>query len=569
MALKNDENPNTPTGGYQLSRRALLKWGGLAMGTVAFPSILAACSATEPSAPAPAEEESTAPDTESSGTPTVGGELIIGSIQEPDSLNPWLTGLTVGLEVENLIYDSLTRVNPEGAHVPMLAAEVPSTENGGISEDLLTYTYTLRDDVTWHDGTPFTSADVVFTYEAISNPEVNALSRTGFDLIDSVEAPDDHTVVFNLNTASVAFLETWGYRGILPKHIFEGTDLNTSEYNRAPSVGTGAYKFVEWVSGDRVVLERNEEYYQEGGYINRIEYRIIPSSDTLLTAMETGEIDMRFVLSAEHVEIAQGLDDFVVHATPAHSYFHFTINTGDAILGDKLVRQALTYGLNKRAITETVLRDLYQPHGSPVAQPSWVYEDHTDRFAFNPDEAKALLEEAGWAEGDDGVRTKDGAPLELTLLNIAGDSERLQVVQLAQAQWAEIGVQVNIENVDAATFVAAMTSQDFQFAYGFWGFSVDPSGYNERWLSTSPGQWLNYNNPTVDELLLDALQIADREERKAKYAEFQDIVVEDATNIFLYNRVLFDAVKNRVKGFVPNTSSSTNMWNAHEWWIEE
>lgn len=568
MSLDHEEMSPQRADGYQLSRRTLLKWGGLAMGTVAFPSIIAACASTETAAPA-TEEETTDPAAESSGEPTVGGELIIGSIQEPDSLNPWLTGLTVGLEVENLIYDSLTRVNPEGSHIPMLAAEVPSVENGGISEDLLTYTYTLRDDVSWHDGTPFTAADVVFTFEAISNPEVNALSRTGFDLIESVEATDDHTVVFQLNTANVAFLETWGYRGILPKHIFEGSDLNTSEYNRAPSVGTGPYKFVEWVSGDRVVVERNENYYQEGGYINRIEYRIIPNSDTLLTAMETGEIDMRFVLSAEHVEITQGFDDFTVHGTPAHSYFHFTINTGDEILGDTAVRQALTYGLNKQAITETILRDLYQPHGSPVAQPSWVYVDHNDRFAFDPEAAKSLLDEAGWVEGDDGVRTKDGAPLELTLLNIAGDSERLQVVQIAQAQWAEIGVQLNIENVDAPTFVAAMTSQDFQFAYGFWGYSVDPSGYNERYLSTSPGQWLNYNNPTVDALLLDALQISDREERKAKYAEFQDIVVEDATNIFLYNRVLFDAVKTSVKGFVPNTSSSTNMWNAHEWWIEE
>lgn len=574
MSLGREENPIPQENSRQPSRRTFLKWSGLAATATAFSSFLAACASTD----APATESPDAGDTtdtaadtaaESSGTPTVGGELIIGSIQEPDSLNPWLTGLTVGLEVENLIYDSLTRVNPEGTHIPMLVTEVPSVENGGISEDLRTYTYTLRDDVTWHDGTPFTAADVLFTYEAISNPEVNALSRSGFDLIESVEAPDEYTVVFNLNTPNVAFLETWGYRGILPKHIFEGTDMNTSEFNRAPSVGTGAYKFVEWISGDRVVLERNEEYYQEGGYIDRIEYRIIPNSDTLLTAMETGEIDMRFVLSAEHVAIAQGFEDFVVYGTPAHSYFHFTINTGDEILGDTAVRQALTYGLNKQAITETILRNLYQPHGSPVAQPSWVHVDHTDRFAFDPDAARALLDEAGWVEGEDGVRTKDGAPLELTLLNIAGDSERLQVVQLAQAQWAEIGVQVNIENVDAATFVAAMTSQDFQFAYGFWGFSVDPSGYNERWLSTSPGQWLNYNNPTVDELLLDALEISDREERAAKYAEFQDIVVEDATNIFLYNRVFYDAVKERVQGFVPNTSSSTNMWNGHEWWIEE
>ncbi|GIK71243.1 MAG: peptide-binding protein [Chloroflexota bacterium] len=531
-------------------------------------ALLTAC-APAPAAPAAGDAATTAPAAAPVGEPRVGGELVIGSIQEPDSLNPWLTGLTVGLEVEAMIYDSLTRVDPDGVHIPALAAEVPSIENGGISEDLLTYTYKLRDDVTWHDGTPFTADDVVFTYTAIANPEVNARSRTGFELIDAVEAVDAHTVRFTLKQPSAVFLETWGYRGILPKHIFENEDMNTSEYNRAPTVGTGPYKFVEWVSGDRIVVERNENYYRDGGYIDRIVYRIVPSSDALLTMLETGEIDMRFSIIAEQVPYVRDLGSYTVFATPAHAYFHFTINNADPILGDKRVRQALTHGLNKQVIADTVLQGLVQPHGSPVAQPSWVYVDHNDRFPFDPEAANALLEEAGWTLGADGVRTKDGQRLTLELLNIAGDSERLQIVQLAQAMWKEIGVEVNISQVDAPTFVSAMTTQEYQFAYGFWGFSVDPSGYNERWLSTSAGHWLNYDNPVVDQLLLDALQIVDREERRAKYVEFQDIVVEDATNIWVYNRVFFDAVKPRVQGFVPSASSSTNMWNVHEWWLQD
>lgn len=558
-------NSDNPTKAGQISRRTFLKLGSMAAGSMTLASLLAACAPAAAPA-APVTEAAPAP---AAGAPRVGGELVIGSIQEPDSLNPWLTGLTVGLEVESMIYDSLTRVDPTGEHVPLLAAEVPSLENGDISEDLLTYTYKLRDDVTWHDGTPFTAADVVFTYEAIANPEVNARARIGFELVDSVEAVDDHTVVFHLKEPSAVFLETWGYRGILPKHIFENEDMNTSEFNRAPSVGTGPYKFVEWVSGDRIVVERNENYYREGGYIDRIDYRIVPSSDTLLTMLETGEIDMRFSILAEQVTFARGLEDFEIYATPAHAYFHFTINNADPILGDKLVRQALTHGLNKQLITDTVLQGLVMPHGSPVAQPSWVYVDHNDRFPFDPEQAKALLEQAGWAEGSDGIRTKDGERLALTLLNIAGDTERLQIVQLAQAMWKEIGVEVNISQVDAATFVAAMVEQNYQFAYGFWGFSVDPSGYNERWLSTSAGHWLNYDNPEVDKLLLDALKVIDRDERKALYTQFQDIVVEDATNIWVYNRVFFDAVKKRVKGFVPSASSSTNMWNVYDWWLEE
>lgn len=530
--------------------------------------LLAACAAPAAPAAAPAASEASAP-AAAPGEPVIGGELVIGAAQEPDSLNPWLTGLTVGLEVEAMIYDSLTRVDPTGVHVPALAAEVPTIENGGISEDLRTYTYTLRDDVTWHDGTPFTADDVVFTYEAVADPEINARSRTGFELIESVEAPDAHTVRFTLNQPNAAFLETWAYRGILPKHIFENEDLNTSEYNRAPTVGTGPYKFVEWVSGDRIVVERNENYYRDGGYIDRIVYQIVPSSDTLLTLQETGEIDARFSIPAEQVALVEGLGTYNVLSTPAHAYFHFTINNTDPILGDVRVRQALTHGLDKQVIADTVLQGLVQPHGSPVAQPSWVYVDHNDRYPFDPAAAATLLDEAGWVLGEDGIRSKDGQPLALTLLNIAGESERLQIVQLAQAMWKEIGVDVEISQVDAPTFVDAMTTQNYQFAYGWWGFSVDPSGYNDRWLSTSAGHWLNYDNPEVDQLLLDALQTADPEARKALYAQFQEQVVEDATNIYVYNRVNFDAVKPRLQGFVPSASSATNMWNVHEWFVQD
>jgi peptide/nickel transport system substrate-binding protein len=503
---------------------------------------------------------------EETPAPTPGGSLIIGSIQEPDNLNPWLTATTVGYEVVNFVYEPLTRVNPEGNHIPVLAAEVPSGENGGISADLLTYTYTLRTDVVWNDGTPFTSEDVLFTYNAIADATVNAPGRLNFQYIESVTAPDPQTIVFTLNAPHGAFLETW-VNGILPKHIFEGQDMNTTELNRAPSVGTGPYNFVEWRSGDVIIVERNENYWREGGYLDRIEYRIVPNSDTLLANLEAGEIDMRYVMTAEHVPIVRELEDYTVSETLAHAYFHFTINQQDPIVGDRLVRQALTYGLDKAAITETVLLDLVEPHWSPIARPSWAYVEPDPKMEYDPERAGQLLDEAGWT--GDGTRQKDGEPLRIELMSIAGDTERQQVVQLAQAMWTEIGVEVEIVPVDLATFVANSNDGTYQIGYGFWGYGVDPSSYNGRWLSTSESNFLKYNNPEVDQILTEALQTLDREARAPLYAQFQEIVIEDATNIYLYNRVLFDAVKNRVRGFVPNPGSGTNTWNVYEWWIEE
>ncbi|MGH2531672.1 MAG: ABC transporter substrate-binding protein [Thermomicrobiales bacterium] len=499
-------------------------------------------------------------------TPAPGGTLIIGSIQEPDNLNPWLTATTVGYEVVNFVYEPLTRVDPDGNHIPVLAAEVPSPENGGISADLLSYTYPLRTDVTWSDGTPFTAEDVLFTYNAIADASVNAPGRLNFQYIESVAAPDPHTVVFTLNAPHGAFLETW-VNGILPRHIFEGQDLNTTELNRAPSVGTGPYRFVEWRSGDAIIVERNENYWREGGYLDRIEYRIVPNSDTLLANLEAGEIDMRYVMTAEHVPIVRELEDYTVSETLAHAYFHFTINQQDPVVGDRLVRQALTYGLDKAAITETVLLDLVQPHWSPIARPSWAYVEPDPKMAFDQERARQLLDEAGWT--GEGTRQKDGESLRIELMSIAGDTERQQVVQLAQAMWAEIGVEVEIAPVDLATFVAASNEGTYQIAYGFWGYGVDPSTYNGRWLSTSESNFLKYTNQEVDQILTRALQTGDREERGALYAQFQEIVIEEATNIYLYNRVLFDAVHNRVRGFAPNPGSGTNTWNVSEWWIAE
>jgi peptide/nickel transport system substrate-binding protein len=556
-----------------LSRRRFLGVGGAALTSVALAPLLAACGGDSTSTSissngtAASGGSQASPAVTGNDTPRKGGTIVVGSIQEPDSLNPWLSGLVVAYEVQNMIYDPLTRVDPNGNHVPALAKEVPSLDNGGISADLTTYTYTLRDDVLWHDGTPFTADDVVFTYQAIADPSVNAISRLGFDLIESVSAVDAHTVEFKLNGPSGTFLETWGYRAILPKHKFEGQDMNTTELNRAPTVGTGPYKFVRWATGDRIVVERNDSYYREGAYLDGITYLIVPNSDTLLTMLQTEEIDMRFVLSAEHVAIAKGYTDYDVLSTPAHSYFHITINLNDPVLSDKRVRQALTYGINKTEITETVLKDLVKPHWSPVAEPSWAFWDPTEKMAFNTDKAKQLLDQAGWVAKGSGVREKDGQKLSLDLMNISGDSERLQVAQLLQATLKDIGVQVNIKPVDAATFVAASSSGDFQWAYGFWSWSVDPSTYNDRWLSTSPSNWTKYSNPDVDRLLLDATETIDRDERKKLYTQFQQTVIDDVSNIYIYDRVFFDTVKHRVQNFVQNPSNATNMWNVHEWWV--
>jgi peptide/nickel transport system substrate-binding protein len=197
----------------------------------------------------------------------------------------------------------------------MLAKEVPTLANGGVSEDFQTWTFKLRDDVKWHDGQPFTSADVAFTLGVVQSVDVTvAVGRAAYEGI-TVETPDATTVFFQLPNPNTTFLELWAYSGIVPKHVLEGVDVNTADFNIAPTVGTGPFKFVEWVSGSHITVEKNPDYYLGEPAIDRIIYQVVPSTDVLLSMMETGEIDMRFLVSTEQAPVVQDLAGWKLYST--------------------------------------------------------------------------------------------------------------------------------------------------------------------------------------------------------------------------------------------------------------
>ena len=508
--------------------------------------------------------------------PVMGGTVSIGQEQEPDKLVAQWSPLSVSYEVSALVNEFLLRYDPESEIVPNLATEVPTEENGGVSADGKTYTFKLRDDVTWHDGEPFTSKDVAFTIEVAADPDSGVRTAVG---LDSVETPDDYTVVVNLSAPDAGFLDKMAsVITILPEHALSDVDnWETAEYLTKPYPGLGAFQFVDWQSGSYIELQKYPDYFLGEPYLDGIYYRVIPNDDARLTALATGEIDLTFRVIGEHVPLARSIPDVTVYETPAHAWFEMIFNVRDPLLKDQQTRVALNHAVDKEAIVETVVGGLGSVKWSPfsVANAYWI--DVNAKYTYDPDRAMELLEEAGWQDTNgDGVReahgvtdVPDGTKFAWEILNVAGQPERLQVCQVLQQYWQDVGAEVTINTTDVSTAVGQLMSGDFTMGYGFLDVSPEPSSAVFWWRVEGGLNWHGLDTllPEVEELIIAGDQSLDPEERREIYAEFQEYVAEQAVDVLLYDRIWYDAVNDRVNNFKPIGGGGVDTWNAYEWWL--
>ena len=492
--------------------------------------------------------------------PKKGGRVVIVSAQEPRTLMPHMDLLTLSREVQRLTFDGLLTIDEKGEYVPRLAAEVPTVENGGVSADARTYTFKLRRGVKWQDGTPFTSADVEFTWKVITDPKLPVPSRVVWADVSRVELPDAHTVRFHFDKPNLVFLGTVasdrGY--IVPKHLLEGKDIANSEFNRKP-VGTGPFVVKEWVSGSHVQLSRNPDYWEAGKpSLDEVLVRIIPGTAAQRAVLQRQEADLLLHVPTADVAFVKGLADYHLVAAPSYAWWHFWLNNEDPILQDRRVRQALTLGLDKAAITSSVMAGLVSPLHAVLPPAHWTHNPSVRVYAFDPARAAQLLEEAGWKAGPGGIRQKDGRPLALEALNIAGEAERLQVVQIVQAGWRQLGIDAKIRNIDGPAFPPTMSKGEFQVAYGWFGEEQEPV-FN-LWLGTN---WQRYKNDQGLDLLRQTLTTPSRAKRIELVRAFQGQAAEDVPTLPLAPRVLLNAVGKRLKGYAPSVAGS--LWNAADW----
>lgn len=503
--------------------------------------LCAACTAGE--APSPRSSSSTAP-------PAYGDTLVEGTIGEASTLIPILASDSASHSVAGLIYNGLIKYDKDLKLVGDLA------ESYQVSPDGLTITFTLRKNVTWHDGKPFTSRDVLYTYRVIIDPKTPTAYSEDFKQVAAVTAPDVHTVVVRYAKPYAPSLASWGV-AILPSHLLAGQDITRSPLSRQP-VGTGPFRFKEWVAGQKIVLEANKDYFEGRPYLDRYVFRLIPDTSTMYMELKAGGVDQ---MGLTPVQFARQTDTprfkaaFNKYRYPSNGYLYLGYNLRHPLFKDVRVRRAMTAAINKDELIQGVLFGMGQKANGPMIPGRWAHNPNVKDIPFDPAYAQQLLAEAGWRLGDDGFLQKDGKPLRFTILTNQGNQQRLMTAQIIQQRLKQVGVDVQIRIVEWAAFLKEFIDKgNFEVVLLAWMTSQDPDMY-DIWHSskTKPGElnFIGYNNPEVDRLLEEGRSTFDSMKRKKAYYRIQEILAEEQPYTFLYVPDALPVVSSRIHGIEP------------------
>jgi peptide/nickel transport system substrate-binding protein len=497
-------------------------------------------------------------------TPVKGGTVIEGYAADITAgFNPVVNGsssLDVG--VGSMMFDGLLTYNADGELLPLLASAIPK-----VSADSLTYTFSLRKDATWSDGKPLTGDDVLFTYNLMFDPgfkDVRSPFRADLQAyIASLAAPDPYTIVFKLKSPYAPFLANHGWHGILPKHVLgplTPAALNTSPFNAAPTVVSGAFKFGEWVKGDHVTLIRNPSYYRGPAYLDNYVLRPILDPQVLLANLTSGQIDCaRVTLNSAYADLkANPRLSVLTFAIPQNVNYWYNLNPSNPasrFLCDRAVRQALAYAADKSGISEGVY---FKVGGvaadSVIPSSSWAYSSKVSpKYTFDKSKAAAMLDSAGWKKGATGIREKGGVQMKFEITTLANNPNYGGVAQVLQQAWNELGCAVTIKAVPLAQLTnAAYTSRAFDVLIIslLTGIDPDESSYLHSRNITPGGMNISgYSNPQVDQLLDQAVTTLDQNKRKQLYLEFQNIIATDAPTLPLVVQGGIWAYKKQVHGW--------------------
>jgi len=503
-----------------------------------------------------------------------GSRLVIGYDREPDTLNRFSTHILE--DIETCVVEGLVTTNEKMEVVPLLAASIPTLENGGVvlrTDGGMDVTWKLRPEVRWHDGTPHTSADVKFTVEAINSPAYNPESTDGFDRITSVDTPDPLTAVLHYKEIYAPY-QLQFVRGTLPKHVLDGRDIDTAnDYNRAP-LGTGPYKVAEWKSGEYIRLEAVPSYWRgTPATIPTLLFKFVANTTTRINQLKSGEVDMVVMFPWDkHREVA-AIPGVTVHRIDGNGYEHVTLNQrAFPAFADRRVRQALNHAVDRDLIVKAILEGLAPVTGGPVQPVSWAHNPNIRRYAFDPARAKALLDEAGWKDTNgDGVRDKDGQKLSFTMITQAGFAVRENVAQVLQRQFKDVGIEAAVQLHDGTSISKLWFEGKFHAMLHWWQLPADPelTLFFAKDRMPPAGRNINYvSDDQLTSLVYAADRTVDQAARAKILAEAQARIADLAIEIPLYGVTKLDAVPARLKGFTGNPTNTGPFWNVHAWTLD-
>ena len=505
-------------------------------------------------------------------TPRMGGDIVIALSYEPDTMNVYSTHL-LG-DVQAMVVEGLLVPNGDMEYVPVLVKEVPTVENGGIVMDTEAGTmdiiYHLREDVRWHDGEPFTSADILATWEALKNPDWDAESKGGVDDIDSIELPDDFTAICHYNKITPDYAQSLFTFGIMPKKYIDGVDMNdpNNGYNNTP-VGTGPYKFEEWVPGEYIKLVRNDDYYGDNGpYLDSVIFRFVTDENTRINMLKSGEIDFTYGVGFTNYDQVKDLPGYNVIVHGLNSWRYMDFNHATPGLDDPDVRRAIVCAINKEALVNQLFNGIPQVWDQP-----WMPSDpfHVEGFqtewTYDVDKANQLLDDAGWVMGSDGVREKDGVRLDFICIARPGTVDAY-IGPVIVSDLSKVGIKVTTEEYASATWADMMYKGEYQIAIG--GYITSPGATRTKMYaiggSLNRGNW---NNQEFSDLCAQIDVELDTAKRKELVAEALKIFDSELPQMVIYANTEIDVVTEKLHGFIPNPTNMTNFCQSAGWWLSE
>lgn len=507
--------------------------------------------------------------------------------QEPDNLNPFYTDMWFAGNVIDLFLLPAWYIDDTLSPTPALVEEIPSRENGGVSEDGTVITLKLREGLVWSDGEPLTSADFVFTYEMITAESNTPTTRFPYDeKIASVEAPDERTVVVTYNEPYAPWLTTLfaGSDAVLPEHVlrpvFEAEgNIDNADWNRAPTVASGPFVFSEWETGGHMSFVRNENYYAGPAKLDGVFIRFVPDDASQVAALINGDGDIgTFIAYSDVPQLEEAGIELITVNSGYNETWWFNVHPerGHPALQDVNVRRALALAFNREQISQDLLLGLTYPpasywEGSPYARPDAA------PYPYDPEEAARLLDEAGWVDSNgDGTRDKDGVELVLRYVTTTREI-RMETQVVVQQMFQELGIGLELINHSSDIYFNSygtggpIAVGDFDIAQ----WSTTPDGFPDPETSVFlcsqiPSEdnpegtnWTGYCNEEVDALFAEQARTTDPAARAEIFHQIDQLLFDDVAivgvwfdpDIWALNARVVDA---RISGTDP-------FWNAGNW----
>ncbi|MDG4766745.1 ABC transporter substrate-binding protein [Solwaraspora sp. WMMD406] len=441
------------------------------------------------------------------------GTLVVAISSEPDSLDVHVSTASPTFLVLENVYDTLVEPAPDLSFQPALATDWE------VSDDLLTWTFHLRDGVTWHNGQPFVADDVVASFDRITDGET-AANAWRFESVDEVRAVDDRTVEFVLNRPTPNLLaNVGGFKGmaIVAPELLDGDGLTTD------AIGTGPFRFVSYTPGDRIILEANPDYWGDGPHVDRVEFRFISEPTTALTNLRTGSVHLTNNVPPQEAGALRDDPDVELGQVASNDYWYFTCNFDRPPFDDIDVRRALSFAIDREQVAQAAFFDAATPVQSAMPPGNFWATDYAP-FDYDPEQARELLAGAG----------VDGLTVDLMLTNEFPHT--LQAAEVIASQWQDVGVEVEIRTLDFASWLDEQGAGSYDCYVLGWLNNLDGEyAYYAQHHSTGSFNFHGYADPQVDQLLDQARASVDDADRKPLYDQAARLIIDDVSYGYLYS----------------------------------